>query len=76
MWTFRSLGVHHMLRVQAFKVRTDWARVSPDRIRDTGSREERLAATALVRQLRQDALGMPDVNPYLLPRWADRWWGD
>jgi hypothetical protein len=76
MWTFRSLGVHHMLRVQAFRVRVEWARVSPDRVPRTGSEDERLAATALVRDLRQEALGMAVVNPYLLPRWADRWWGE
>jgi len=76
MWTFRSVGVHHMLRVQAFRVRVDWARVSPDRVRNIGSGEERLAAVALVRHLRQDALETRVVNPYLLPRWADRWWGE
>jgi hypothetical protein len=75
MWAGRSLGVHHMLRVQAFKTRADWARISPERMRDTGSRKER-AAAALVRHLRGDALAMPVVNPYLLPRWADRWWGE
>jgi hypothetical protein len=75
MWTARSLGVHHMLRVQAFKVRADWARVPDERMRDSGSAEERRAA-ALIRQLRKDALDMPVVNPYLLPRWADRWWGE
>jgi hypothetical protein len=75
MWAFRSAGVHHMLRVQAFKVRNDWVWVSADRMRDSGSEEARLAA-ALVRQLRHDALEMRVANPYLLPRWADRWWGD
>jgi hypothetical protein len=75
MWTARTLGVHHMLRVQAFKVRVDWARVSPDPMRDDGSPDDRVAA-ALVRYLRRDALEAPGVNPYLLPRWVDRWWGE
>jgi hypothetical protein len=75
MWAGRSLGVHHMLRVQAFRTRVDWARVSPERMLDTGSRKER-ADAALIRRLRGDALAMPVVNPYLLPRWADRWWGE
>jgi hypothetical protein len=75
MWTFRSLGVHHMLRVQAFKVRVDWARVSEDWMQDTGSSEDRRGA-ALVRQLHREALETNVVNPYRLPRWADRWWGE
>lgn len=75
VWAFRSAGVHHMLRVQAFKVRNDWARLSPEMLRDTGTPEERRAA-ALIRQLRHDALEMRVTNPYLLPRWADRWWGE
>ena len=74
-WAFRSAGVHHMLRVQAFKVRGDWARVPPEMLRDTGTPEERRAA-ALVSQLRHDALEMRVTNPNLLPRWADRWWGE
>ena len=74
-WTFRTAGVHHMLRVQAFKVRVDWARLSPDLMKDTGLPEERMAAS-LVRHLRQDAIDTPVTNPYLLPRWFDRWWGE
>ena len=74
-WTFRTAGVHHMLRVQAFQVRVDWARLSPDLMRDTGSLEGRVAA-ALVRHLRRDALEAPVTNRYLLPRWADRWLGE
>ena len=74
-WTVRSTGVHHMLRVQAFKVRIDWVGVPPAMVRDTGTAEERRSA-ALVRQLRHDALDARVTNPYLLPRWADRWWGE
>lgn len=74
-WSFRSFGVHHMLRVQAFTVRVDWARLSPNLMNDTGSPEERMSA-ALVRHLRQDAIEAPVTNPYLLPRWFDRWWGE
>ena len=74
-WTFRTAGVHHMLRVQAFKVRVDWARLSPDLMKDTGLPEERMTAS-LVRHLRQDAIDAPVTNPYLLPRWFDRWWGE
>ena len=71
VWTFRSAGVHHMIRVQAFKQQNDWARVPRERLRDEGSPEDRRAA-ALVRQLRHDALEMRVTNAHLLPRWADR----
>ena len=74
-WSFRTVGAHHMLRVQAFKVQVDWARLSPGRMKDTGSPEERQSA-ALVRHLRQDAIDAPVTNPYLLPRWFDRWMGE
>ena len=74
-WACRSAGVHHLLRVQAFKVRNDWARLSPAMLRETGTAVERRSA-ALVRQLRQDALDVRVTNTYLLPRWVDRWWGE
>lgn len=74
-WAFRSAGVHHLLRVQAFKVRNDWARVSPSLLQD-GETEASHRSAALVRQLRQDALDRRVTNPHLLPRWADRWWGE
>jgi hypothetical protein len=75
LWAFRSVGVHHMLRVEAFKVRNDWARVPASFPAD-----ERVAAdpraAALVRQLRRDALDMSISNPYLAPPWIDRWLGE
>lgn len=74
-WSFRSAGVHHMLRVQAFKVRNDWARLPPEMLRDAGSVRQQRSAR-LVRQLQQEALAMPVTNPNRLPRWADRWWGE
>jgi hypothetical protein len=74
-WAFRSAGVHHLLRVQAFKVRNDWARLSPAMMLETGTAAERRSAV-LVRQIRQDALEMRVTNTFLLPRWADRWWGE
>ena len=74
-WSFRSAGVHHLLRVQAFKVRNDWARVPPATLRDAGSPQERRSA-ALARDLRQGALDMPVTNAFRLPKWTDRWWGE
>jgi hypothetical protein len=75
LWAFRSIGVYHMLRVEAFKVRNDWARMPAEMPVDDGSPAARQAA-ALYRQLRQDAVAMPVSNPYLVPRWVDRWWGE
>jgi len=75
LWAFRSIGVHHMLRVEAFRVRNDWAGVPAEMWRDEGSAQKRRQA-ALIRQLRQDAIDAPGSNPYLVPRWVDRWWGE
>ena len=75
LWAFRSIGVHHMLLVQAFKVRNDWARMPAEMPVDDGSPAARQAA-ALFRQLRRDAVAMPVSNPHLVPRWVDRWWGE
>jgi hypothetical protein len=75
LWAFRSIGVYHMLRVEAFKVRNDWARMPAEMPVDDGSPSARQAA-ALFRQLRHDAVTMPVSNPYMVPRWVDRWWGE
>lgn len=72
LWAFRSLGVHHMLRVQAFKVRNDWAGTAPDMWKDPSDGPN----VALVRQLRRDAIEMRANSPYLAPRWVDRWLGE
>ena len=60
LWAFRSVGVHHMLRVEAFKVRNDWARL-PAEIETTGAATR--PAAALIRQLRHDAVNMPVQQP-------------
>jgi len=72
LWAVRSLGVHHLLRVEAFKVRNDWARMPAE---DNGAGADS-AAAALVRQLRLEAVNMPVSNPFLVPPWFDRWWGE
>jgi hypothetical protein len=72
-WAVRSAGVHHVLRLQAFSQRNDWADVSlPDRV----PRWRDPRARALIEQLRTDALKMQVVNPHVLPRWWDRLLGD
>jgi hypothetical protein len=68
LWAFRSAGLHHVLRMHAFKQRNDWARF------EESSTDP--AAAALIRQLRGDALSMPVPNPDLFGEWTNRWWGE
>jgi hypothetical protein len=75
LWALRSAGVHHVMRVQAFKVRNDWGRLPAARYEDAGSDYQRTGA-AVVRQLRRDALAARVAPPDLLPVWVDRWWGE
>ncbi len=75
LFAVRSAGVHHLIRVQAFKVRNDWGRLPAARYRDAGLESQR-AAAAMVRRLRHDALEARVPQPDLLPGWADRWWGE
>lgn len=72
LWAFQSAGVHHALRVQAFKHRNDWARLTEDPSAATADTPE----AALIRRLRQDAINMHGPTPDLLGRWPDRWWGE
>jgi hypothetical protein len=72
LWAIRSIGVHHMLRVEAFKVRNDWARLTDA---NQGGNQDR-GTIALIRQLRSDAVNRPVANPFLVPRWYDRWLGE
>lgn len=72
LWAFRSAGVHHILRVQAFKHRNDWARL----VEDTSPAARRDPSAALVHRLRQDAIAMRGPTPDLLGRWPGRWWGE
>lgn len=72
LWAIRSAGVHHMLREQGFKARFDWAYV----VMPPGTSPESREQAALIRQLRADAFAMRVTNPYTLPRWMDRWWGE
>jgi hypothetical protein len=74
LWAFRSAGLHHTLRVQAFKHRNDWARLTVIDAPEGPAENEREAA--LLRQLRRDALDMAVPTPDLLGRWPNRWWGE
>ena len=72
-WAVRSIGVHHVMRVQISRVRNDWAEV-PLRFH----REERWPTdprqVALIERLRTEALETPPVNSH--PEWNNRWFGD
>ena len=65
LWAVRVVGVHHVLRTQAFAFHNDWAGMR-DYLPDDP------AAHRLVSALRADALSRPVVNPWFVPRWADR----
>jgi hypothetical protein len=74
LWAVRSAGLHHVLQVQAFKHRNDWAMMDEGRYLEPGTPYTD-AGAALIRQLRRDAFDMRVPNPALLPSWGDRWWG-
>jgi hypothetical protein len=65
LWAVRVVGVHHVLRTQAFAFHNDWATVSDHLPQDPAARQ-------LVTTLRAKALSQPVVNPWFVPRWADR----
>jgi hypothetical protein len=65
LWAVRVIGVHHVLRTQAFAFHNDWAAVRDHLPQDA-------AGHRLVSALRADALSRPVVNPWFIPRWADR----
>jgi hypothetical protein len=74
-WTLRSAGVHHMIQVQAFRERLEWARLDPERIAERGYPSD-ARSRALTAQLRRDALDLRLPNPSELPAWADDLWGE
>ena len=65
LWAVRVIGVQHVLRTQAFAFHNDWAGVRDHMPEDPVGRR-------LVAALRADALSRPVVNPWFMPRWADR----
>ena len=74
-WAVRSAGLHHTLRLQAFRHRGDWAEL-PARRKAEGERPAEVNRGWLVDALRNSALAMPAPNPYFYPRWAEQVWGD
>ena len=64
----QKLGVHHMLRVEAFRVRNDWAGMSGRDVARSAGAQGNGRRLALIRQLRREAIDMPVSNPYLVRR--------
>jgi glucose dehydrogenase len=70
-WAIRTIGVNHVLRTQAFVVHNDWAEI-PLAMETRGTWPSEESTQRLVIALRDQALRMPVVNPWFVPRWADR----
>jgi hypothetical protein len=70
-WSVRTIGVNHVLRTQAFAVHNDWA-VIPEAMERRGTWPSDAATRSLVSGLRDESLARPIVNPWFMPRWADR----
>ncbi len=75
LWAVRAMSVHHVLSVQAFKVRNDWAE-APTVLRSEDRWPSDPAAVALVEALRTQAIDMRVRNAELVPEWQNRWFGD
>lgn len=74
-WSVRSLGIHQVARVSAFKTRNDWAR-QPGLWKRSGRWPSDPISEHLIEHLRNDALSMHVPNPRFEPRWMERLWGD
>lgn len=74
-WAVRSAGLHHILRMQAFRHRGDWALLPSQSAREGGSYIQNTDAP-VVRILREKALSMPAPNPRFYGRDAEDLWGD
>ena len=71
LWTFRTAGVHYILRYDAFKTRNEWVDVlSADR--SNWPSDPR--ALAITRDLRDEAILGGVASPTFLPHWGDRYW--
>ena len=71
-WAIRATGLHYHMYYSGYYVRNEWATV------EVWLREQRVEPTTqegvrLVEALRATAIDMPVLNPYFLPRWAERW---
>jgi hypothetical protein len=70
-WSMRTIGVNHVLRAQAFAFHNDWAWI-PGEMQRRGTWPSDPSTRRVILDLREQSLGMPIVNPWFAPRWADR----
>jgi hypothetical protein len=69
-WATRAVGVHHVLRLQAFNQRNDWTRMERE-WKATGEWRRYEDSEALIRRIHDESVRMQVVNPEFLPRWMD-----
>jgi dolichyl-phosphate beta-glucosyltransferase len=74
-WAVRSVGIHQVARVSAFKTRNDWAS-QPGNWKRSGRWPDDPRSQQLITELRNQALQMRVPNPYFEPPWMARLWGD
>ena len=74
LWSFRSVGVHYVLRSTAFVTRHDWSEdVRPHQFPRWSQTP---AGLRIVADLREEVLMRPVAGRYRLPPWGDRFWGE
>jgi hypothetical protein len=75
-WTFRSVGVHILMRTQAIKHQNDWAPL-PFAWQRNDDWPEEPEAQQLILQLRREAIALPLPNTRVdEPEWPSRLWLD
>lgn len=70
-WAVRTIGVNHVLRAQAFAFHNDWAWI-PEDMERRGTWPSDPSTRRVIIELRDRSIAMPIVNPWFVPRWADR----
>jgi hypothetical protein len=70
-WAVRTIGVNHVLRAQAFAFHNDWAWI-PEDMERRGTWPSDPSTRKVIIELRDESIAMPIVNPWFVPRWADR----
>ena len=70
-WAVRTIGVNHVLRAQAFAFHNDWAWI-PEDMERRGTWPSDPSTRKVIIELRDRSIAMPIVNPWFVPRWADR----
>ena len=71
-WAIRATGLHYHMYYAGYYLRNEWATVEVW-LRDQRVEPTTEEGTRLVETLRSSAVEMPALNPYFLPRWAERW---